>query len=85
VITLMRVLPARSKLTTIAPTLGYDDAIMSVAKPGHPLPASRGAAVTISVLCADGGASRGWLRDGVRALAQALPRARYRELDGRHR
>src|SRR6266567_5236386 len=30
---------------------------------------SRGAAVTISVLCADGGASRGWLRDGVRALA----------------
>ena len=40
-ITLMRILPIWSKLKAIAPTLAYDDAVLSIAKPGKPLPAER--------------------------------------------
>jgi pimeloyl-ACP methyl ester carboxylesterase len=82
VITLMRVLPVWSKLTAIAPTLAYDDAVLSIAKPGQPLPAGRWTTVTIPALCVAGGNSPAWLRDGMRALAQALPHARFRALEG---
>lgn len=81
-ITLMRILPVWSKLTAIAPTLAYDDAILRTVPPGQPLPAKRWTTVTIPVLCLAGGDSPAWLRDGMQALAHALPNAQYRALDG---
>jgi pimeloyl-ACP methyl ester carboxylesterase len=81
-ITLMRVLPMWSKLTAIAPTLAYDDAVLSIAKPGQPLPAGRWTTVTIPALCLAGGNSPAWLHDAMRALAQALPNAQFRALEG---
>ena len=83
-IALMRVLPAWSKLTAIAPTLAYDDQILDIAPPGHPLPAQRWAAVTIPALCLVGGDSPGWLHDSTQALAHALPNARFRALEGQN-
>ena len=84
VITLMRFLPVWPKLTTIAHTLAYDDAIMSIATPGQPLPAQRWAAVTIPTLCLAGANSPSWLHDGLRALAAALPSGQYRALQGQN-
>jgi pimeloyl-ACP methyl ester carboxylesterase len=81
-ITLMRILPMWSKLTAIAPTLAYDNAILRTAPPGQPLPAQRWTTVTIPVLCLAGGDSPACLRDGMQALAYALPNARFRALNG---
>ncbi len=81
-ITLMRILPVWPKLTAIAPTLAYDDAVLSITQPGQPLPAGRWATVTIPTLCLAGGNSPAWLHDGMQALAQALPNAQFQALEG---
>jgi hypothetical protein len=36
----------------------------------------------VPTLAVDGGASPPWMRHGVRTLAEAIPRARYRTLEG---
>ena len=49
---------------------------------GRPLPAARWAGVTIPTLVADGGKSPAWIRNAMRALADVLPSAIHRTLEG---
>jgi len=65
--------------TGLAHTLPYDTAVCG---PGMALPAARLAAITIPVLAIGGGASPPWLPAAARAVADAIPGARYVTLDG---
>jgi len=81
-IALIPLLPMWSKLKVIAQTLPYDGAIVGDFQRGKPLPAGRWASVTVPALVMDGGKSPKWMRHGNRALARALPNARYQTLEG---
>jgi pimeloyl-ACP methyl ester carboxylesterase len=82
VVALMPLMPAWSKLKAVAHTLPYDGAIVRENQKGRPLPATRWASVTIPTLVMDGGNSPQWMRHATRALASALPNAKYRTLEG---
>ena len=79
---LMRLMPAWPKLTAIAHTLPYDLAIVGPFQRGVALPATRWSGATIPTLVMDGGKSPVWMRNGVKAMAEAIPSARYRTLEG---
>jgi pimeloyl-ACP methyl ester carboxylesterase len=81
-IAVMPLMPMWSKLKAIAHTLPYDGAIVGDNQRGKPLPGDRWASVTALALVMDGGKSPEWVRHGNRALASALPNARYRTLEG---
>jgi pimeloyl-ACP methyl ester carboxylesterase len=78
----LRLTPIWSKLKAIAHTLPYDGAIVRDCQQGKPLPVDRWASVTAPTLVIDGGKSPAWMRRANQALAQILPNARYRTLDG---
>jgi pimeloyl-ACP methyl ester carboxylesterase len=82
VIALMRFLPAWSKLKAVAHTLPYDAAAMGSTQTGRPLPAARWSEVTVPTLAIVGGRSPAWVHTGMRALADALPNAQHRVLEG---
>jgi pimeloyl-ACP methyl ester carboxylesterase len=63
----------------LAHTLPYD---VAVCGPGCVLPAERLATITVPTLAIGGGDSPGWLRAAARAVADAVPGARYLTLDG---
>jgi pimeloyl-ACP methyl ester carboxylesterase len=65
--------------TGLAHTLPYD---VAVCGPGCVLPADRLAAVTVPTLALGGGESPGWLPAAARAVAAAVPGARYVTIDG---
>jgi pimeloyl-ACP methyl ester carboxylesterase len=73
-----RTSPMWPDMEAIAPTLAYDDAVMG----GGLVPRERLAAVGVPVLAVAGGASPAWLREAVEAVAQAVPDATYRCLEG---
>jgi surfactin synthase thioesterase subunit len=81
-IVFMRLLPVWRKLTAVAHTLPYDLAIIGTHQQGKPLPGGLWAAVTVPALVMDGGKSPAWMRHGVQAVAQTVPGARYRTIDG---
>jgi pimeloyl-ACP methyl ester carboxylesterase len=81
-IAVMPLMPMWSKLKAIAHTLPYDGAIVGDNQRGKPLPGDRWASVTALALVMDGGKSPEWMRHGNRALASALPNARYQTLEG---
>jgi pimeloyl-ACP methyl ester carboxylesterase len=81
-ITVMRLMPAWSKITAVAHTLPYDFAIVGPYQKGRPLPATRWSGATMPTLVMDGGKSPKWMRNATRALAGVLPNATYRTLDG---
>jgi pimeloyl-ACP methyl ester carboxylesterase len=81
-IALMRLMPMWSKLKSIAHTLPYDGAIVRDNQRGKPLPSNRWASITVPVLVMDGGKSPAWMRHGNQSLADALPNAQYRTLEG---
>ena len=83
-IALMRVMPAWSKLTAVAHTLPYDITIVKDNQRGKPLPAAPVGSVTVPTLVMDGGKSPAWMRNGMRALADVLPNAQRRTLDGQN-
>jgi pimeloyl-ACP methyl ester carboxylesterase len=78
----MRLMPVWAKLKAAAHTLRYDGAIVQDNQRGKPLPADRWASVAIPTLVMDGGKSPVWMRRGNRSLADVLPNARYRTLEG---
>lgn len=78
----MRGEPFWAGLESVAHTLPYDDAIMAGLISGEPLPAARWAGVTIPTLVIDGGESPAWARNAVQAIADALPQAQRRTLEG---
>ena len=81
-VALMRFMPAWSKLKSVAPTLSNDAAVMGGTQSGRSLPAERWNAVTAPTLVIAGGKSPEWMQNGTRALADMLPSAERRSLEG---
>jgi hypothetical protein len=49
---------------------------------GSPVPLAKWAAVTVPTLVIDGGASAAWMYHGAQAIADVLPHAQRRTLNG---
>lgn len=82
-VALMQVMPAWPKLKGLAHTLPYDlTALGPDTGSGKPLPAERWASLTVPTLVVAGGKSPAWMQNAMKALAEALPNARHRTLDG---
>jgi pimeloyl-ACP methyl ester carboxylesterase len=62
----------------LAHTLAYDATIMG----DYSLPAERAASVAVPTVVIAGGASWDWMRNTAQALADAIPNAQYRTLEG---
>jgi pimeloyl-ACP methyl ester carboxylesterase len=69
-------------LEGVAHTLAYDGRIMGDTMSGKPLPDERWASVTKPALVLDGGASDAFIHNGAQALADVLPNAERRTLEG---
>jgi pimeloyl-ACP methyl ester carboxylesterase len=82
VLAIMPLTPPWRKLVVVAPTLPYDLRILGDTGRGVPLDADRWAGVTVPAIVLDGGKSPQYMRNAAKALAQALPKARYRTLPG---
>ena len=80
----MRLTPIWSRLKAVARTLPYDGALVADDQLGKPLAPNRWAGVTVPTLVTDGGRSPAWMRNGNKALAEALPDARYLTLAGQN-
>lgn len=81
-IALMRILPVWSKLKAVAHTIAYDVTIVQDHQKGEPLPPGRWTNVTVSTLVIAGGKSPVRLQKGSQALADVLPNAKLRTLEG---
>jgi pimeloyl-ACP methyl ester carboxylesterase len=81
-VAVMRLMPVWSKLKSVAHTLPYDGALVQDNQRGTPLPARKWLSVTVPTLVMDGGKSPAWMRHAMRSLANVLPNADYRTLDG---
>jgi pimeloyl-ACP methyl ester carboxylesterase len=66
----------------VAHTIAYDGTIMGDTMSGSPVPFAKWAAVTVPTLVIDGGASEAWMHHGAQALADVLPHAQRRTLNG---
>jgi pimeloyl-ACP methyl ester carboxylesterase len=78
----MRKAPTWPAMEGLAHTLAYDGAVLGDAMAGKPLPARRWASATTPTLVMDGGASPAWIRHTAQSLAQVLPNAQHRTLEG---
>jgi pimeloyl-ACP methyl ester carboxylesterase len=78
----MPLFPGWGKNKAIAHTLPYDVAIMDGGQRGTPLPADRWTSVTMPTLVASGSKSPAWVRHAAAQLAEVLPRAQHRTLEG---
>jgi pimeloyl-ACP methyl ester carboxylesterase len=81
-IAMMRLTPVWRKLKAVAHTLPHDMAILEDRQKGVPLSAEDVAGVTAPTLVLVGGKSPGWMRHSMQALADALPNAQHRSLEG---
>ena len=78
----MRQSPMWPGMEAIAPTLLYDQAILGDTMSGSPEPLRRWATVTTPTLVMDGGASATWMHHSAETLAETLPNAERRTLEG---
>lgn len=78
----MKAAPAWPALEALAHTLPYDAAVLGDRMSGKPLPAYGWDAVAMATLVMDGGASPAWIRNSAQTLAETLPKAEHRTLDG---
>jgi pimeloyl-ACP methyl ester carboxylesterase len=74
----MRQTPIWSLFESVAPTLAYDNVIMGDGS----VPVERLASITVPTLVIDGGASPAFMHNAAQAVAQALPNAKHRTLEG---
>jgi hypothetical protein len=82
VIALIRLLPIWPKMTAIAHTLSYDNAVVALAESdGQPIP-DRWTAVTSPTLAVAGSRSPEWMQRGMQTLSGLLPNAQFRLLKG---
>jgi pimeloyl-ACP methyl ester carboxylesterase len=80
---LMRLMPRTwAKLEAMAPTIRYDLTIMAGTQDGGALPRERWASVAAPTLVLDGGKSPAGMRHAASALADVLPNARHRTVEG---
>jgi pimeloyl-ACP methyl ester carboxylesterase len=82
IIALMRFMPVWSKLVGVAHTIPYDMTILRDNQRGKPLPAQRWASMKAPTLALAGGKSPAWMRHAMLALAEILPNAKLRTLEG---
>ena len=82
VVAVMRFMPAWSKLKAVVPTLVYDATIVGDYHKGRPLPPDHWTSVTMPTLVAVGGKSPDWMRHAMDELANVLPDAQHRTLEG---
>jgi pimeloyl-ACP methyl ester carboxylesterase len=78
----MREMPMWPGLAKLAHTIAYDGEIMGNHMSGEPLPAEWASRVRIPTLVIDGGASPESMRNAVAAVAELLPNAVRRTLEG---
>ena len=78
----MRFMPAWSKLKASAHTLPYDQTVLGDTGSGKPLPPERTSGVKVPTLAIGGGKSPEWMRNAMVAVADAIPTAEYRTLEG---
>jgi pimeloyl-ACP methyl ester carboxylesterase len=81
-VAVMPLMPMWKKLKASAHTLPYDKAALGDTGSGRPLPADRTSGVTVPTLAIAGGKSPEWLRNSMVAVANAIPTAEYRTLEG---
>jgi pimeloyl-ACP methyl ester carboxylesterase len=81
-VTLMRFMPAWRKLKSVAHTVVYDNQIVETNQQSQPFTASQWAHVTMPTVVIAGSKSPEWMRNAMRALAETLPNASHRVLDG---
>ena len=81
---IMPLTPVWGKLKAVAHTLPCDMEIVQDHQRGEPFTAAQWAEVKTPTLVAAGGKSPAWMTNGTRALADALPDARYRTLPGQN-
>ncbi len=74
----MRQTPIWSLFESVAPTLAYDNAIMGDGS----VPTERLESITVPTLVMDGGASPAFMHNAAQAVADALPNAKLRTLEG---
>jgi pimeloyl-ACP methyl ester carboxylesterase len=74
--------PMWAEMEAVAHTLPYDGTIMGNTMSGKPLPARRWASATSPTLVMDGGESPPFFHHGADALADILPNAQRRTLEG---
>jgi pimeloyl-ACP methyl ester carboxylesterase len=78
----MRQEPFWSSMEAVAHTLSYDGTVMVDTMGGSPSPLERWSSIAMPTLVMDGEASPDWQRHAVRALADVIPDARHRTLEG---
>jgi alpha-beta hydrolase superfamily lysophospholipase len=83
VVTMMKLMPAWKQLKAVAHTLPYDAELLGEGSFGKPLDAARWAGIEMPALVG-GGKSPGWMRTSVKAVAEAVPGAVYREIPGQN-
>jgi pimeloyl-ACP methyl ester carboxylesterase len=81
-VAVMPLMPMWKKLKASAHTLPYDKAALGDTGSGRPLPTDRTSGVTVPTLAIAGGKSPEWLRNSMVSVANAIPTAEYRTLDG---
>jgi pimeloyl-ACP methyl ester carboxylesterase len=81
-IAVMQVTPVWPKLKAVAHTIANDITIMGEGQRGRPFPKGRWDGVRVPALVMNGGKSPEWMKNSVRAVADALPNAQHRTLDG---
>ena len=82
-VTLMRYLmPGWSKMADMAHTVPHDLAILAGTQTGKPLPAQRWAGTSAPTLIEVGSRSEPFFHNSAKALAEILPHAEYRSLEG---
>jgi pimeloyl-ACP methyl ester carboxylesterase len=74
--------PGWGKNKAVAHTLPYDATVMDGLQAGRPLTPGRWNGVTVPTLVASGGKSPAWVSHGAAQLADVLPNAEHRTLDG---
>jgi pimeloyl-ACP methyl ester carboxylesterase len=78
----MRNMPMWPAFEAVAPTLAYDGMLMADSMRGDRSTLDQWAAISVPALVMDGGASPTYQHNAVQALAETLPNARRRTLDG---
>jgi pimeloyl-ACP methyl ester carboxylesterase len=78
----MRDAPMWPSLEAVAHTIPYDARVMGDHMSGKPLPTDEWSSVTQPTLVMDGGESPAWIRHSARSLAEILPNAQHRTLEG---
>jgi pimeloyl-ACP methyl ester carboxylesterase len=74
----MRQTPVWPAFESVAPTLAYDSTIMGDGS----IPTKQMASIAVPILVMDGGASPAFMHSAAQAVADALPNAQHRTLEG---